>query len=157
MKGAVLPSAESASQFALMLAAGVPPADAIRYFLPEEMDATSVANLARVWQRHRLVAEALTRLQGGEWVQLSHEQRIELVLRKAYMEMAYLLYSNNFADPAVHPGILARMQTARQALEAYKAGNAGKKDPFAEFIEDLRAGKYTGAKAPVQVKVGPAH
>jgi hypothetical protein len=145
------PTEVQASQFAIMIAAGLPAADALRYFLPEEavVDTTTLAEMARRWQRNRLVGEATSRLQGGDWTSLSKEQRIQLALDKHRGEMAYLLYSHNFADE-MNPAVLNKMNTARQSLEAFLAGNAGKHDPFADFMRDLASGKVGKGAAKEQ-------
>lgn len=141
MRSNVKPSEEEAVAFANMLHVGLPPRDAILYFLEEDEaeDPTLVSEMIRVWSRSRRVGKEIERLQGGSWEALSLDQRIRVALDKHYAEKAYFLYSHTWGDVS---GIdLTKLQESRKVLEAKMAGTSGKLDPLAQFYDDLKNGK----------------
>lgn len=142
------PNAEQAYQFAQMVLAGLPAPDAVRYFLPEDavVDSLNLTQLGQRWQAHRDVAAAMVRLQKGDWVSLSGAERIKLALDKHYNEMAYFLYTHNFAE-ITHPQLQAKSTACRMALEAKVAGTAGKMNELTRFWDDLATGKASLAPA----------
>lgn len=141
------PTKEQATQFALMTMAGCPAEDALRYFIPEDavVDSLSLAQWAKAWPRHRLVMAAMVELQGGDWAALNPQARIQLALEKHYNEMAYYLYSHNYAA-ITHPNEKNKADTCRAALEIKAAGLSGKMDALSAFWSDLM--KSEGAKKP---------
>lgn len=135
-----------------MILSGVPPEDALRYFLDEDVvvDSLTLTQWAKVWQKSRLVLAALVGLQGGDWATLSPQQRIQLALDKTYNEMAYLLYTRNYAAES-NPNVKQKMDTCRTSLEAKLAGTAGKLNSLEEFFADLKSGKLK-LNTPVAAK-----
>lgn len=135
------PTPENAKSFALMLHIGLPPTDAIAYFLPvEEMaDPSIVAATRELWLRSPLVQKESEKLMGGKWEEMSLEARIKVSLDKHYAEKAYFLFNHNFSE--LTGGDLTKAQEARKVLEAKMAGTSGKLDPLAEFYNDLKTGR----------------
>jgi hypothetical protein len=135
-----LPTEEQAVQFAVMVHAGLPPSEAILYFLSTE-DPKVLAEATRKWQRSRPVARALQTLMSKPWTGMSLEERCRYALDQHYSQLAYLLYSTHYAEAAA--GDKAKLDTARTALEAKLAGTAGKGDAMSQFWDDLRAGRIS--------------
>ena len=152
------PSPEQARHFALMLSAGAPASDAIRYFLPLEPDQEAppqafYANQAAKWLGLASVQAAIVALQGADWSAMSFSDRIETAIEKHYTEMAYFLYSRNYCD--LNGPEKAKADTCRTALEAKLAGTAGKLTAIEQFWDDVRAGKFKiASSAPPSVALG---
>lgn len=143
------PTKEEAAHFVLMMAAGVPAAEAYgRYFAPETVPVQVVVEIAGKWLRHPYVKKALEELQGKGWEALQVEERIRLALDKHYSELAYLLYSRNYLE--LSGGTQTKKaDTARTVLEVKLAGLAGKLDPLSRFWTDLTEGKIQVTKPSV--------
>lgn len=137
----MVPTAEQAEAFATMMHVGAPAGEAIRYFLPDSEDWThaSIAALTERWLRNARVRAAAKRLMGRPWEEMSPEERIKHSLDKHYGELAYLLFSRNYAT--LEGADKTKADTARGVLEAKLAGLAGQLDPFQRFWEDFKAGK----------------
>ena len=134
-----LPTADQARAFALMLTHGLPGVDAIAYFFPDELDVATLQHDMGVWMRSAIVRKAVKQVQGGEWHELSAQQQIQLAIDKHYSELAYFLYSNNYSE--LDGGMKQKADTARVALEAKLAGNAGKMDALSSWMDDIRTGR----------------
>ena len=67
--------------------------------------------------------------------ELTDEGRLDLALTKHYNELAYVLWTTNYAD--VTGAAKTKADTCRQAIEAKVAGMAGKESPLARFYHDL--------------------
>ena len=135
------PTPDHAKQFALMLHIGLPPSQAILYFLDEEManDPEIALGAMKKWLASQSIQKELEKLMGGKWESLPLDQRIGKALDKHYAEKAYYLYSHNYTELT---GIeLSKAQEARKVLEAKLAGTSGKLDPLAQFWDDLKANK----------------
>jgi hypothetical protein len=142
-----LPTPEQAQQFAVMVHAGLPPTEAILYFIATD-DPKTLQEITRKWQRSRNVGLALAKLMSKPWTGMSLEERCRYALDQHYSQLAYLLYSQHYAEVA--QGDKTKLDTARSAIEARLAGTAGKGDALSQFFEDLRSGKVKLAK-PVSV------
>ena len=129
------PSKEQAVQFAVLLHSGIPAEHAILYFA-ETDDPGEVALMLGKWTRSRSVQEAQRSLLGKSWQDLSMEEMCDVALDQSYRSMAYLLWTTNYVTAS--SGDKAKLDSARQALEAKKAGTAGKVDPLFQFIEDFK-------------------
>lgn len=142
-----LPTPEQARAFALMLTHGLPGIDAIAYFFPDEEDVALLQHDLGAWGRCAAVRRAFKQVQGGEWHELAPAQQIELAINKHYCELAYILYANNYAE--LEGLMKQKADTARVALEAKLAGNAGKMDALSAWMDDIRTGKVKlgGTKA----------
>jgi hypothetical protein len=138
-----LPTEEQASQFAVMVHAGLPPSEAVQYFVTTE-DPKELNELTRKWQRSRLVGRALSALMGKAWQAMSLEERCRYALDQHYSQLAYILYSNHYAEAALPDK--NKLDTARTAIEAKLAGTAGKGDALSQFFDDVRSGRVKLAK-----------
>lgn len=132
------PSPEQAFAFAIMLQAGLPASDAIRYF----SDSTDTAELSRVlaeWRSDREVAKAQLKLMGKAWQDMSLDERIKTGLNQHYSALAYVLFSMHYAEVSSHDK--QKLDSARAALEAKVAGTSGKVDALSRFYEDVSSGR----------------
>jgi hypothetical protein len=129
------PTEEQALQFCIMLQAGLPAEHAILYFVESDDRGLIELTLSK-WTRSRAVAKAQERLLGKKWQDMSLDEKCNLALDQQYASMAYLCYSTNYVTAgAAEKG---KLDTARTALEARKAGTSGKVDPIWQFIEDFK-------------------
>lgn len=137
------PSPDNARQFALMLQAGLPANDAITYFPDaQDLDNIAIQELAKEWVNSPLVAKAEAALNRGEWVGLAPLERIKLALERHYAQMAYMLYTHNFAESR-DPNVLTKLERARVALELKIAGQTAPTNALASFYDDVKAGRIT--------------
>lgn len=150
------PSRDEAQQFAVMLHVGLPPTQAILYFLDPELaaDPEIVAKTRAAWLGHPLVQSEYEKQIGGKWETMSLDQRIKVSLDKHYSEKAYFLFAHNFSE--LSGSDLTKAQEARKVLEAKQAGTAGKLDPLAQFWDDLKANKVKLGGSKPQVETLPA-
>ncbi len=133
---AILPTKEQAQQFALMLTTGIPPAEAMRYFLPDEALPDVVVEMAERWARCADVRAAIIALNDDKaWSELTPEERIKKALEKHYNEMAFFLYSTNYID--LDGAKKQKADSCRSALETKLAGMAGKMDALSSFYMDM--------------------
>jgi hypothetical protein len=136
-----------AREFAVMVLSGAPVADVVPYFWTSAVDEAVLLACEEWWPRQTEVVEAIQQLTGGEpWHQLTDEARWDLALTKHYNELAYVLWTTNYAE--VTGPAKAKADTCRQAMEAKVAGMAGTESPLSRFYHDLLA-RYetTGATA----------
>lgn len=141
------PTREQADHFALMLASGMPSIEVIAYFAPPDATQSEVENLHARWIKSKEIGQAILRLQGKAWQDLSLEERIKLAIDRHYSEMAYFLYSRNYGT--LVGAEKQKADTCRQALEAKLAGMAGKMDALSRFWEDISSGKIRLANVTV--------
>jgi hypothetical protein len=133
-------SQAEADQFALILLSGAPMSDAIRYFLPMGGPDEFAESAAQEWPNQPEVVEALKRYTGGEdWHRMSDEERLDVAIKKHYNEMAYFLWTNNYAESTGNEKLKA--DTCRIAIETKLAGMAGQESPLSRFYHDMLA-KY---------------
>lgn len=138
--GIPAPSSAQAEQFCLMLNAGMPSLDAIKYFLAEgEWTAGAVQAVHDKWVNSGAVKKAWAVILGKSWQDLDLDARIQFAIDKHYAELAYFLYSHNFSSVA--GADLVKANTARGVLETKLAGLAGRGDALSEFLLDLQKGK----------------
>ena len=124
-----------AQQFALLLFAGVPPAAVATSLLPPDATETEVETAAQEWPRQRVVLTAIEKLSGGQWQDLRKEERLQLAIEKHYAEMAYFLWTHNYAD--LQGPDRSKADTCRAALEAKLAGTAGKGNALERLYEEI--------------------
>ena len=132
---------EIADQVALILGSGMPLAEAVRYFIDPETLADQpelVRQLTDRWATNKLLADAVTRVQGKSWNLMSLEERINLAINKHYCEMAYYLYSRNYTE--LEGAARLKADVCRDALEKKLAGTAGQRDALAAFLADVKNG-----------------
>ena len=133
------PDKDSAFQFAVMLQAGLPAAQAILYFLPPDVDPGEAALTCRKWLSSSTVKTASAKLLGKSWTDMTLDEKIKVALDHHYAGLAYFLFSHNYTDLGQQEKLKA--DTARQALEAKMAGVAGKTDALSQFFNDINSGK----------------
>ena len=127
---------EEAREFAVMVLSGAPRADSAPSFWAGGGDEETLLACETLWPRQTEVVEAMQRLTGGQpWHELTDEARLDLALTKHYNELAYVLWTTNYAD--VTGAAKTKADTCRQAIEAKVAGMAGKESPLARFYHDL--------------------
>ena len=151
------PTKETALQFATMLSCGAPAREAITYFLPEEENGLSlppaqIEALLQRWMRSKVVQDAILFTQGGDWTEMTFEAKLRFALDKTYTEMAYFLYSRNYAE--LSGPEKAKADTCRTTLEAKLAGTAGKLNAVEQFWSDVAGGKIK-LSGPTSVGPGP--
>lgn len=132
------PSDEQAMQFAIMLQAGLPAEQAILYFADTD-DPATIHLMLQKWTRSRAVATAQKALLGKSWQEMSLEEKIDTALNQHYASLAFLLFSTNYVSAGQSEK--NKLDSARQALEAKKAGTAGKGDVLSTFFDDVRSGR----------------
>jgi hypothetical protein len=130
---------KEAEQFANMLLAGVPALTAVAYFFPEGTPGLVLQENAAAWVRKRAVTEAITKIQGKNWLSMDPQERIEIALKKHYADMAFYLMNNNYSD--LDQRASAKADKCREALEKKMAGTAGSDDPMVKLYNDLLSGK----------------
>lgn len=133
------PTKDDALSLALMLGAGMPSADAIRYFFPPDEDPARLQFEHERWMRSDAVQRALLQVMGKAWQEMSLEERIKFAVDKHYAEMAYFLYAHNYGE--LVGADKQKADTCRQSLEAKLAGSAGKMNALSTWFEDVRTGK----------------
>ena len=148
------PTKETALQFATMLSCGAPAREAITYFLPEEESGAvlppgQIEALLQRWMRSKTVQDAILFTQGGDWTEMTFEAKLRFALDKTYTEMAYFLYSRNYAE--LSGPEKAKADTCRTTLEAKLAGTAGKGDALQRFFDDLNQGRVKLPPKPATV------
>lgn len=151
MTSLLTPSKDQALQFAIMLSSGLPGPDAIRYFLPEGEDLTPgvIKSYLDKWTSSPTVQAAIVELQGGPWQSMTLDERCRFVVDKTYTEMAYYLYSHNYAE--LVGADRQKADTCRTVLETKLAGMAGKLGAVEQFWADLASGKVKLAGAGAQI------
>lgn len=133
------PGREEALQLALMLVAGMPSLDAIRYFYPED-DAERVRFEHDRWMRSYNVRSAVKQVQNGKsWQDMSLDERVKFAVDKHYSELAYFLYTNNYNTLTGQDR--QKADICRAALEAKLAGTSGKMDALTSWFDDVKSGR----------------
>lgn len=132
------PDENQASQFAVMLEAGLTATQAILYFI-ESDDPGYLGQVAARWTRARTVQKAQQALLDKSWAAMSTDERMKVALDRHYSQLATILFSTHYAE--ANPQEKGKMDEARKALESKVAGTAGKGDPFSRFMDDLNTGK----------------
>ena len=120
-----------------MQLAGVSVGDICACFLPEAADETAVSAAVASWPRSSGVLKELQHLMGGlPWQEMRPEDRLRLALDKHYAEMAYFLWTHNYAD--LSGGDKQKADTCRAALEQRLAGTSGKLNSIESFYEEMK-------------------
>jgi len=138
---------QEAEQFALIVLSGAPVPEAVRYFWSGDLTDEELLTYEQAWPMQPEVLAVMERMTGGTaWHTMSDEQRLDVSLTKHYNELAYVLWTTNYAELAGAEKV--RADTARTAIEAKLAGMAGRESPLATFYTELLAKVATEA-APV--------
>ena len=140
------PSDLQARQFALLLHAGVPPTEAIQLFM-DLQDAAELSAALLVWTKSKLTRGALRDLRGKAWEKMSTEEMIDEALQQHYRQLAFTLDNMHYFE--VSASERQKLDAARTALEAKKAGTAGQGNGLDEFMDALRKNKIKLAATPL--------
>ena len=100
-----------------MVLSGAPVAEVVPYFCPDEASEEVLLAAEATWPMQPEVLTAIERQ------------------RKHYNEMAYFLWTTNYAS--CDGAAKLKADTCRSAIEAKVAGMAGKESPLAAFYHDL--------------------
>lgn len=128
-----------AAQFAMLAMAGVPNTEIVLYFLPTAAEDEDVQEAVVQWPRQREVVQEMQKFSKGPWQDLTDTQRWEAALAKTYNEMAYFLWSHNYAE--LTGSERQKADTCRMAIEAKMAGTSGQSSPMERMYQEL-AKKY---------------
>jgi|TARA_R100001086_G_scaffold199110_2_gene115380 hypothetical protein len=127
-----------AQQFAQIVLSGAPIPEAVRYFWDVTLTEDQAARYEQAWPRQPEVVAAVEAQSGGApWHLLTDGVRWERALQKHYNELAYFLWTTNYAECVGAEKIKA--DTCRAAMEAKVAGMAGRESPLATFYHELLA------------------
>lgn len=142
-----LPNDTEAHDFAVIVKSGLPPTFAILYFIPLE-DPGEIEKWAQRWMNCRAVNNAMTKLMGKRWQDMTTQERMDYALELHYNQLSTVLFANNYV--VAGDADKRKMDSARQAIEAKNAGLAGQQGGLEMFYADLRAGrvKLAGVKTP---------
>lgn len=132
------PTPDQALQFAIMVTAGIPPREALTYFT--DAQGADFDLIFDGWCRSREYSQALLKLQGKAFQDMTLEERIQWSLNKTYTEMAYFLHSHNYSE--LEGALKTKADTCRQVLENKQAGMAGQLNVLSQFWADMAAGKF---------------
>ena len=124
-----------AKQFAALVLAGVPAIEVAGYFMPPDAAEEQVQFAARQWARQREVAAYVEAMSGGPWAEMTPEARFNAGLDKLYAEMAFFLWSHNYAE--LQGTDKQKADTCRLALESKLAGTAGSGSVLDRVYEDV--------------------
>ncbi len=144
---------ELADQFVKCLSAGLPAATAFAYCAPDVSDPRHASTALAKWLNDPLLVLAVNALNGGEWHELEPDRRLEVALDKHFAELAYYLWSHNFA---VSDGAeLAKLIEARKAItEKMKLDSGeGEDTPFVKAMRDLVSGALGDAAPPLHTAI----
>lgn len=104
--------------------------------LDEDTRDAKIAAWARVWQRDPLLLQAMTDHNGAEWQDLDAERRLQLAIDKHMAELAYFLYSHNYASLVGKD--VDKADNARGAIMDYLTAKGGDPDaPWMKHLKDL--------------------
>lgn len=117
--------------FAKLLHVGAPPLKAVLYICPN-VHPDLLEKVAKVWLGDAEVLRAVEHLNGGAWLDLPKETRLQLALDKHVAEVAYYLWTTNFSDTEHREG-LDKMKQAREVLKLELGRQADPDDPMAAF------------------------
>lgn len=137
------PTPDEALAFAIMVDAGMPSTEAIRYFLNEEEleSVQATTTLHNRWVRSAAFKSAILKVQGKSWEKMTLDERVKFAVNKVYTEMAYYLYSHNYS--VLDGASKNKADTCREALERRLAGTAGKLSGLDEWYKDVLNKKVT--------------
>lgn len=165
LKGGLVPTmtAPLALVYAKLLVVGCPPIRAVLYVAPQLADSDAGKTLAKKvawqWTHDALVLQALSSINGGDWQELSKEQRFKLALEKSNAEAAFYLWTTNFGDVDSREG-LDKIKIARDILTKELGGQIDADDPmqaFARFAHEvaknMAANEATKRKRPPQMQL----
>lgn len=128
-----------AHQVAVLLAAGVPPNDAVRYLAPkywDGLDEPARTDYAKEIAGSLLLVDAMSELNGGKWEELEPARRLQLALDKHLAELAHFLYTHSYANET---GVgLDKMDAAAKRLTDYLTDSDGSDEtPWKRFVTEF--------------------
>lgn len=148
---------EMARSFVQLLMAGVTAIEALRFLSPEYWQYCT-RDQRRNWlvevQASSFVADETDRHNEGAWQDLESADRLRIALDKHFAEMAYFLFTHNFADPSADR---AKMTEAREAIVAkIEQGEGGGGNAFDTFLKAL-ADRTDLTHPPTLAPAPPVH
>ena len=126
---------KEAELFVLMVLSGAPVPEVVRYFCDPSLTDAELVPGGYTPALSEVLAALETLSGGAPWHQLKDDARLDVSLRKHYNEMAYFLWTTNYAEIGGSDKLKA--DTCRQSIEAKVAGMAGRESPLAQFYHDL--------------------
>lgn len=138
-----------------LLAAGVPPHDALRYLDPEYFavaDPKQRHAWLLAWSGDPMTLRAQSSLNGADWPDLEAGQRLTIAFDKHLAELAYFLFSHDYSK--IEGTDLRKADAAREALMSYlKEGADAESSPFKRFLEEFMAGRDQPASGQLVMPV----
>ena len=135
-----------ADAFIKIVNAGIPALTAVAYCasdVPYERHPIVLA----AWLNDPLLLKSAADFNGGEWQDLAPDDRLDIALDKHFAELAYYLWSHNYASAE---GVeLTKAIEARKAIvEKLKGVGEGDDTPFVKAMRDLVSGAISEATPP---------
>jgi hypothetical protein len=129
----------TADQLAKFLHAGISAYEALAHLRPGIDDDEVRRELATKWAGTRTLSDAIDRLNGGPWVDMTEDQRLEIAQARHYSELAYFIMSHSVEEAA---GLdYKKLIDAREAIAQRLAGQEGRGDAFDQFMRKLVSGE----------------
>lgn len=129
---------ETARQFAILRSSGIPELEVMNYFAEEGQTIADLRTQLGYWLRSKTVQDAILMIQGKPWEDMSLEEKIKNSIDKHYTEVAYFLFSHNYAE--LEGAGRTKADICRQVLETKLAGMSGKTDALSKFWADMASG-----------------
>lgn len=129
----------TADQLAKFLHAGIGAYEALAHLRPGIDDDEIRRELAGKWLGTRVLSDAIDRLNGGPWVDMTEDQRLEIAQARHYSELAYFIMAHSVEEAA---GLdYKKLIDAREAIAQRLAGQEGRGDAFDQFMRKLVSGE----------------
>lgn len=148
---------QTALELVKLIHSGIPGVLCLSYIAPQFYDTQTDKQRATWladWQRHPLMAKAAAHFNKAEWQDLDGDARLHIALDKHLAELAYYLYTSDFA--LLEGLAYKKLADAREALMTHlDASESGDETPFMKAMRDLLADKI-GAAGPPQLPMDVA-
>lgn len=149
-------TAVTALEFVKLLHAGLPADHALAYMAPDyyaTIGEPARKTLVGRWLSSRIVLAATEQLHEGKWAKLPLAKREEIALDKTFGQLAYYLYTHDYAT--LEGPDLKKANDARVALmEKLKATDVeGDETPMQRLMRDILSGN---AQLGMPLQLGPA-
>lgn len=146
------PTPADAATYVQIRLAGVPPDEAVNFFLPAgtRLGPAAHRRWATDWELHRHVVAAWDAHYAAKWHELSHSDRLEHAMTLHLAQLAYYLYTADFTAADANVRKMAEARDAiRLHLDALKGGDASKFDLFMRtLLQGKTSGQSVGAEPP---------
>lgn len=132
-----------ALEFVKLIHTGISAESAVIFLVPSiaasELDDDSkvafAEKIVKQWHKSRLVFDALARFSGGAWQDLDPDRRLSITRDKAYAEMAYFIYSHDYAK--LEGVDLKKYNDARVAIDERLKGSDNVDSPFEKALRAI--------------------